>query len=571
MKTATAKGVPAIRLLPLGECGLVAQFGEGIDPELNARVHRLAAALRMDPPAGIVETVPSYRSLLVLFDPLRVTRAELEEVVVQRAAEASAAAPAPTGRLVRIPVCYGGEFGPDLGFVAAQAGISEQQVTALHSGRDYPVYMLGFLPGFPYLGGLPVRIAAPRLETPRARVEAGSVGIAGSQTGIYPVASPGGWRIIGRTPLRLFDPGREEPFLAAAGDRVRFEPVDRAEFARISASLEKPADPASAGPVPEPGWRTLEVLKPGLLTTVQDRGRRGFLAFGVPVSGAMDRRAAGVANILAGNGQDAALLEMTLVGGAFRFPRGAYVAVCGADMGGALDGRPIRNWSGFTVPPGGELCFGHAASGCRGYLAVRGGIAVPPVLGSRSTLLRSGLGGHMGRQLRAGNRLPLGEGPEGDHEPRLLSRRLVPEYPGEIRLRVLPGPQDDLFSNEGIEAFFSSVYTVTPRNDRMGYRLDGPRIRHRQGADIVSDALCAGAVQVPGDGLPLVMGADHQTTGGYAKIGAVIGPDLWRLAQARQGTRIRFVRCRDEAAVAVLRREHELFGRILAALAGEGG
>lgn len=571
MKTASAKSVPALRLLPLGESGLVAQLGEGIDPELNARVHRLAAALRRDPPAGMVETVPSYRSLLVLFDPLRITRVELEEVIVQRAAEDSATAPAPTGRLVRVPVCYGGEFGPDLGFVADHAGISGQEAIALHSGRDYPVYLLGFLPGFPYLGGLPERIAAPRLETPRTRVEAGSVGIAGSQTGIYPVASPGGWRIIGRTPLRLFAPGREEPFLAAAGDRIRFEPVDRAEFDRIASSLEKPADPASTGPVPEPGGRTLEVLRPGLLTTVQDRGRHGFLAYGVTVSGTMDQRAAGVANILAGNEPDAALLEMTLLGGAFRFPMGAYVAVCGAEMNVTLNGVPIRNWSGFAVPPGGELCFGHAASGCRSYLAVRGGIAVAPVLGSRSTLLRSGLGGHMGRQLRSGDRLPLGEAPEGNHGPRLLSRRLVPEYPEEIRLRVLPGPQDDLFSNDGIETFFSSVYTVTPRNDRMGYRLDGPRIRHGAGADIVSDALCAGAVQVPGDGLPLVMGADHQTTGGYAKIGAVIGPDLWRLAQARQGTRIRFARCRDEAAVAALRREHELFGRILAALAGKGG
>jgi antagonist of KipI len=143
----------------------------------------------------------------------------------------------------------------------------------------------------------------------------------------------------------------------------------------------------------------------------------------------------------------------------------------------------------------------------------------------------------------------------------------VPEYPEEIRLRVLPGPQDDLFDEKGIKTFYSSVYTVTPRNDRMGYCLAGPLIRHRHGADIVSDALCAGAVQVPGDGLPLVMTADHQTTGGYAKIGAVIGPDLFRLAQARQGTRVRFIRCTDSEAVRVLRLREGLFAGLRSALA----
>ncbi len=148
---------------------------------------------------------------------------------------------------------------------------------------------------------------------------------------------------------------------------------------------------------------------------------------------------------------------------------------------------------------------------------------------------------------------------------RFLPAHLVPEYPEEIRLRVLPGPQDDFFEPEGIKTFFSSVYTVTPRNDRMGYCLDGPPISHRNGADIVSDALCAGAVQVPGDGLPLVMTADHQTTGGYAKIGAVIGPDLFRLVQARQGTRVRFVRCSDSEAVRVLSLQERLLEGILPA------
>jgi len=567
MKRGSAsKGQPH-RLLPLGEQGLVVELGDTIDPEVNAWVHRLAAVVRTEALAGVTELVPTYRSLLIIFDPLCITRIELTERITRLAAPAeSAALPGAASRVVRVPVCYGGEFGPDLEFVARHAGLSIDEVIALHAAREYPVYLLGFTPGFPYLGGLPERIAAPRLETPRKLVAAGSVGIAGSQSGIYPVASPGGWRIIGRTPLRVFDPGRDQPFLAAAGDLVRFEPVDRVAFERIAAAQGEESGPAVGSLLPEPAGGFLEVVKPGLLSTVQDQGRHGFLAYGVSVSGAMDRMASRIANILAGNDSAAALLEMTLLGGTFRFERGAYLAVCGADMGGVLNGIPIRNWSGFSVPPGGELAFGHARNGCRAYLAVRGGIAVPPVLGSRSTLLRAAIGGMGGRALRAGDSLPLGEAPERDPEPRTLSRRLVPEYPGEIRLRVLPGPQDDLFTLQGLATFFSSVYTVTPRNDRMGLCLDGPRIMHRNGADIISDALCAGAVQVSGDGLPLVMGADHQTTGGYAKIGVVIGADLSRLAQARQGTRIRFVRCTDAAAVAALRRNRELFGRIRAAV-----
>ena len=557
-----------LRFLRMGEQGLVAEMGRGIDQAVNARVQRLASALKRLDLAGILEMVPSFRSLLILFDPLLLSRRILRDTVVSLASsDNSGETSAVGGQVVRLPVCYGGEFGPDLEFVARHNGLSPEEVIALHSRESYPVYMLGFLPGFPYLGGLPPRIAAPRLQTPRQMVASGSVGIAGSQTGVYPLESPGGWRIIGRTPLRLFDPFRSEPFLVSAGDRIRFDPIDRAVFERMAGSQEEAADPvASSLPAERPAG-FFSVIKPGLQTTVQDRGRFGFRAFGLSPGGPMDSLAARVANLLVGNGPDAAILEMTLLGGSFRFETKSYLAVCGADMGCKLNGVPIRAWSAFSVPPGGELTFGHAVSGCRAYLAVRGGITVPTVLGSRATSLRAGIGGYGGRALRAADRVPCGLDSGDVTAQRFLPAHLVPEYPEEIRLRVLPGPQDDLFEPDGIKTFFSSVYTVTPRNDRMGYCLDGPPVRHRNGADIVSDALCAGAVQVPGDGLPLVMTADHQTTGGYAKIGAVIGPDLSRLVQARQGTRVRFVRCSDSEAVRVLRLQEELLAGIRSALA----
>lgn len=560
-----------VRFLNMGEGGLVAELGCAVDPLVNARVHRLASLVRSASIPGVRELVPTYRSLLVLFDPVRLSRDALRETVALMARDDVYGDCRQAGRLVRIPVCYGGDLGPDLEFVARHNGLSPQEVIALHSGATYPVYMLGFLPGFPYLGGLPARIAAPRLATPRLDVAAGAVGIAGSQTGIYPLRSPGGWRIIGRTPLRLFDPERELPFLLSAGDQVRFDPVDRAEYEGLLPCREGDRGRVALSPVVSREGGVLTVLKPGLMTTVQDRGRFGYRAFGLSPGGAMDSLAAGVANMLAGNGPEAALLEMTLVGGTFLFETGAYAAVCGADMACRLNGCPVCNWSAFFVPAGGELTFGPAVSGCRAYLAVQGGITVPVVLGSRATSVRAALGGFGGRALRAGDSLPYGEICRAPVAKRQLSFRFVPRYPEEITLRVLPGPQEDLFAPEGIDTFFSAAYTVTHHNDRMGYRLAGPRIRHRRDADITSDALCVGAVQVAGDGLPLVMTADHQATGGYAKIGAVIGPDLFRLVQARHGTRVRFVRCTDDEAVKALKLRNAQFAKLRSAVENGAG
>jgi len=311
----------------------------------------------------------------------------------------------------------------------------------------------------------------------------------------------------------------------------------------------------------------IAVLRPGVLTTVQDAGRRGHRASGMPVAGAADARAFALANLLAGNAWDAAALELTLSGGAFRFEREAYVALGGADLRATLDGAAVEPWSAFPVPSGGVLAFRSAADGVRAYLAVHGGIDVPPVLGSRSTYVRAGVGGFAGRALAGGDRLPLPAAPAPRLPPRRLPARLVPRS-GALRLRVLPGPQDDRFTRDGLATFLGSAYTVTNRNDRMGYQLEGPSIEHANGADIVSDALLPGAVQVPGNGLPIVLMADCQTTGGYPKIAAVIGPDLPALAQARRGAEVRFERCTMAEAVAAVRRERRRLREAAAAVAG---
>jgi len=306
------------------------------------------------------------------------------------------------------------------------------------------------------------------------------------------------------------------------------------------------------------------VIEPGLLTTIQDKGRWGYQSLGMPVAGAMDRYALAVSNLLVGNPRDVAVLEMTLQGGVFRFDTDIAVAICGADMHAVLDGKKIPNWSCFFVPAGSVLSFGIAAEGCRSYLSIAGGSDVPLVQGSRSTFLKAGIGGFKGRALKKGDK--LGFGPGVFSIERVLPAQFIPRYGNDIILRVLSGPQDDLFERVGLETFFRETFTVTSEADRMGYRLEGPLIKHTGKADIVSDALCQGAIQIPGHGRPIVMMADRQTSGGYAKIGTVIGPDLCWLAQGKPGDRVRFIQVSVEQAEAALYSERATYDLIATAL-----
>jgi inhibitor of KinA len=218
---------------PVGDCALLAGFTQRIAPEIGAAVAALNSRVLAAKLPGVTETVPAFASLLVVYDPL-VTDYDTLTAALQGLSDADGAdTAAGEGRLVTIPVCYGGDFGPDLPFVAKHAGLTEAEVIALHTGREYRIYMLGFLPGFPYLGGLDERLFTPRLNTPRTAIPAGAVGIGGEQTGIYPIASPGGWQLIGRTPRKLFDP-ESGALPYTAGDRIKFEPITAAEFAALA-------------------------------------------------------------------------------------------------------------------------------------------------------------------------------------------------------------------------------------------------------------------------------------------------------------------------------------------------
>jgi KipI family sensor histidine kinase inhibitor len=220
-----------VRFLSLGDSALAVEFGNAVDPALSRAVLRLDRVLRAGPPVGVVETVPTFRSLLVHYDPLATSRAQLECVIAALLDRDEGAAA--TARVWRIPVCYEASFAPDLGEVARLTGIAPAEIVARHSHVRYHVYMLGFLPGFPYLGDLPPELALPRRADPRLRVPAGAVSIATNLTAIYPYESPGGWHLIGATPVRLFDPARALPALLAAGDAVWLDPVDADRFAAI--------------------------------------------------------------------------------------------------------------------------------------------------------------------------------------------------------------------------------------------------------------------------------------------------------------------------------------------------
>ncbi|MBA3416957.1 MAG: biotin carboxyl carrier domain-containing protein, partial [Chloroflexia bacterium] len=432
--------------------------------------------------------------------------------------------------------------------VASHAGLSVDEVVARHAAARYRVACVGFCPGFAFLLGLPPELETPRHRTPRTRVPVGSVAIGGAQTGVYPLETPGGWNLIGRTNVALFDPSRSDPFYLRPSDEVRFVDVDGVEESRRPGVEEEgergPIEAVVAAGRIEPNGeeRVVAVLDGGAQATVQDLGRPGLMHLGVSPGGALDLRALVLGNRLLGNEPGAAGLEIALSGPRLRVEVAALAVLAGADLGATLDGDPLPRWQPFAVGPGQELAFTRPArpgSGMRAYLCLDGGLATPVVMGSRATDLFGGIGG---RALRAGDFLPLG--PAASDAAAVLRRRLVEPPPAPEHdagpIRVVLGPQRDRFTAEGIACLLESEWTVSLSSDRMGLRLNGPAIGLTAGADAVSEGIAAGSIQVPGDGQPIALLPARQTIGGYPKIAVVIGADLDRLGQLGPNDMVRF-------------------------------
>jgi antagonist of KipI len=301
----------------------------------------------------------------------------------------------------------------------------------------------------------------------------------------------------------------------------------------------------------------IDVHAPGLLTTVQDSGREGFGPMGVSPSGAADAISMRIGNRLVGNAEGAAGLEMTLLGGTYVFPEGGILALTGSDFGATLDDAPVNLWTSVEAKRGQTLCLGPTRSGARCYLCVRGGIEVRDFLGSASTHLLSGLGGHEGRALRKGDVLKIGEA-KGAYRKRTLAAQALKSLSPRKVLRATPGPQNDWFPEASQETFYASTYRVAEESNRMGLRVDGAAIQEGAHGEMISEGVALGAIQVPERGQPIILFVEQQTTGGYPKIANVISADFHSLGQLRPRDEIRFERAEWETARALLVEQEEL-------------
>ncbi|WP_208543839.1 carboxyltransferase domain-containing protein [Cellulomonas shaoxiangyii] len=589
----TADARPAVRALPYGDDGLLLELAD------LAAVRAVDAALRAAPPDGVVDVVPAARTVLVRGRSR--TRARWADAVraVGVAAVAGAGTGAGPGRVVAVPVVYDG---PDLDEVAALAGRSAEEVVARHlaGGPDgYRVAFGGFMPGFAYVAGLDPVLHVTRRDTPRTRVPTGSVAVAGEFTAVYPAPTPGGWRLLGTTTTRLFDParGRAGAALLAPGDVVQFVratppavhggvgPTATADARTVAApgatppggprapdggSGTTPAPPPVPAPIPAPGRpgapdappRVLTVVATGPLVLVQDLGRPGLAGVGVPPSGAADPDAARAANRLVGNAAGAAVLEVLLGGLVVTFAATTAVALTGAPAPARLDGRPVGHGVPVRAAAGTTLALAAPPDGLRTWVAVRGGLDVPPVLGSRAHDQLSGLGP---APVRAGDVLAYGTAfdglpvPPGPPDPRPAgvtpstrapTAAYVPaadvpsaDVPAAdapvVDLPAVDGPRLDHLDAAGRAALRSTVWTVSPASNRVAVRLDGSPLTRAATGELPSEGLVAGAVQVPHDGRPVLFGADHPVTGGYPVVAVLTRDGRARAAQLRPGDRVR--------------------------------
>ncbi len=497
----------------------------------------LLASLRAEPIAGIEELVPAARTLLVSFRPAALTADELVRRIGQRSLDARETR---IDKRIEIPVRYDGE---DLAEVAGLLGITPEEVVRRHTGSDYTVAFTGFAPGFAYLSGGDASLNVPRRAVPRTRIPAGAVGLAGSFSGVYPQASPGGWQIIGITDAPMWDLSRAAPALPAL-----LQPGDTVRFVDVTSQPRAKAEPAAIAPASQPraptGGCAFEIRAAGLQALLQDGGRHGQAKQGVSASGAMDRRSLQAANRLVGNASGTACIEIAYGGFQLACRGDAVVAVTGADGAVTLKRAngaqwPLPRYQPIALTDGDVLTLGEPRAGIRSYLAVRGGFDVAPVLGSLSsdTLARIGP-----PALATGDVLPVravgsgalvgaAETPPAD----------LPTVQQEVVLDIVLGPRTDWFTSDAVALLCSQPWAVTPQSNRVGIRLAGAQpLARANHAELPSEGTAHGAIQVPPSGQPVLFLADHPLTGGYPVIASVATYHLDRAGQIPVNARVRF-------------------------------
>ena len=493
----------------------------------------LFASLEADPVDGIIETVPAARTLMVRFRPERLTPEALAASLATRDLSGKAA---PSAHLVEIPVRYDGE---DLGDVAELTGLAVAEVVRRHTESDFTVAFCGFAPGFGYLVGGDPALHVPRRRSPRTRIPAGSVALAGAFSGVYPQASPGGWQIIGTTPLKMWDIERDPGALFQPGYRVRFFDMEKSGR---TVSLPVPAArPARTVSADAPQFTVLAAPMPALF---QDLGRFGQTGQGVSASGALDRGAFNAANRIVGNPVNTPCLELTLGGFSFESHCRAVIGLAGApslvmvrDAAGRTHDHPA--FRPIALEPGDVVTVGHPKRGTRAYLSVRGGFDVTPVMGSAATDTLAVVGPE---PVTAGSVLVLrgGDGLSSVSMHELAA--FDPPGAGDVvTLDVVLGPRTDWFTGKGLEMLAGQLWQVTPQSNRVGIRLAGDvPLERRDSAELPSEGTATGAIQVPHSGQPVLFLADHPLTGGYPVIGTVADHHLDLAGQIPVNARIRF-------------------------------
>lgn len=509
-----------------------------------AQTLALLQSLQTEPVAGVQELIPAARTLLIYFSPEVTTLPLLIAEVGRRSVGAQVER---SSHSVQIPVQYDGE---DLQEVAGLLGVTAQDVVRMHTGAEYSVAFTGFAPGFAYLSGGHPLLDVPRRKTPRTRIAPGSVGLAGTFSGVYPQASPGGWQIIGATPVSMWDLERVAPALLQPGYRVQFVDVATLSPEALAALMA-----ACAGERVVHGDRTagapaaFRVESPGMQTLFQDAGRHGQAGQGVGTSGAMDRSALRAANRVVGNGADVACLEVAYGGLTLQALQAAVVAVTGAD---ALievlteQGQRIavQAYAPLALDAGDRLIVNSPLAGTRNYVAVRGGWAVTPVLGSAATDTLARVGP---AALAAGDELQVGTG--SALAPVALTEQpsfAMPKAGDVVCLDVVMGPRADWFAQESLALLGAQEWLVTPQSNRIGIRLQGEAALVRsQTQELPSEGTALGAIQVPASGQPVLFLADHPLTGGYPVIASVASHHLDLAGQIPVNAKVKFRVIRD--------------------------
>lgn len=517
-----------MRFLPAGSDAFLVELDD-----LKATL-RLLEGLRSARPDGVTELIPGARTVMIRFDPLVTDRVRLTELVGKVALSEQERR---QGETFEVPVTYDGE---DLGEVAKLLGWSQEEVIRRHTEATYTVAFSGFAPGFVYMVCDDPAFDVPRRKIPRVRVPTGSVAIAGKFAGIYPTDSPGGWQLLGRTLIRVWDPARAQAALLTPGDRVRFHDVAKGAASSPAAlslpgMCARPVDTASAG-----GLRVIRAERPA---HYQDLGRPRQAEQGISESGALDRSAFREANLCVGNPPDTPAIEVTLGGVALHADQALTLAVTGAPC--PLVIRPATGPEvpapfarPFALDAGDELTLRTPMEGMRSYLALRGGFSVNPVIGSASTDTLAKLGP---APITAGVVLVPANRPTAAVDPDRPAPRRLPRARETVTLDVLLGPRTDWFTRRSVEALLAQDWQVTPESSRIGMRLCGTEpLQRRDTAELPSEGTVLGSIQVPHSGQPVLFLADHPLTGGYPVIGVVAAHHLDLAGQIPIGARIRF-------------------------------